>query len=138
MRTLIAMSMLAFAAPALAQTAAPLTPAQAIAAATAAPSGKVEATVEFVAASTGASGFNVFLNSSANYRDADNLSAELHAGATNALKQKLGGYPEELLKGKRVRIKGVVRRVAIPKREGGSYFQTRIDVDTPDQIEILG
>ena len=74
----------------------------------------------------------------ADYRDPANLSAQLLPGATNALRQKLGGHPEDLLKGKRVRIKGTASRVPIPRRDGTTYHQTRIDVETADQVEILG
>lgn len=128
--TLVSALALALATPALAQTAAPLTPAQAVAAAKA---GEVAGSFEFTVASTGAVGFVVFLNSAANYRDEGNLTVVLEAPAINALRQKLGGYPEETMKGKRVRVKGTARRVPT-----GSHFQTRISVETADQIEILG
>jgi hypothetical protein len=130
--TVISAFALALAAPAFAQTA-PLNPTQAIEAVAASKTGEVEGVFEFVVASTGASGFNAYLNSAANYRDPGNLTVELHTTASNALKAKLGGYPEDLLKGKRIRVKGTARRVPI-----GSYFQTRIAVDSIDQIEILG
>ena len=124
--------------PAYAQSAPPLTPAQAVAAAMAAPTKQVEGVFEFVAVSTGAQGYNVYLNSAADYHDPGNLSAELRPAVVNALKQKLGGFPEDVLKGKRVRIKGVARRVAIQHRDGTVAYQTRIDVDTIDQIEVVG
>lgn len=88
---------------------------------------------EFVVASAGAGGFSVYLNSAANYRDPGNLTIELHSAAIAALKQKLGGYPEDVLTGKRVRVKGIARRVPV-----GSHFQTRIAVESVAQIEILG
>ena len=137
----IAMSTLALALGqpvALAQSATPLNPAQAIAAAAAASTGEVEGVFEFQIGSTGASGFNVYLNSAADYRDASNLSIELHPGALAGLRKTLGGEPEDLLKGKRVRVTGTARRVPIPKHHGGTYYQTRIDVDRDDQIKILG
>lgn len=124
--------------PAFAQDAAPMGPAQAIAAASAAGKSEVAGIFEMQIVSTGASGFNVYLNSDADYRNAANLSIELHAGAVNELRKQLGGRPEDLLKGKRVRVKGVARRVPIPRRAGGTYYQTRIDVDSATQIEILG
>lgn len=123
---------------ALAQTAAPLSPAQAIAAAAAASSGEVEGVFEFQVASTGASGFNVYLNSAADYRDAANLSVELHPGALAELRKALGGEPEDLLKGKQVRVQGTARCVPIPRRDGTTYYQTRIDVDLGTQIKIIG
>jgi 4-amino-4-deoxy-L-arabinose transferase-like glycosyltransferase len=137
-RTMAAILSLAFVPPALAQAAAPMTPAQAVAAATAAANGQVEGVFEFAVTSTGAVGFAVYLNSASDYRDPANLSVELHSAAITALKAKLGGFPEEVLKGKRIRVKGVARRVSIPRRDGTTYFQTRIDVDSVDQIEILG
>jgi hypothetical protein len=88
--------------------------------------------------STGASGFNVYLNSAQDYRDPANLSVELHPGALAGLRKTLGGEPEDLLKGKRVRVTGTARRVPIPRRDGTTYYQTRIDVDRDDQIRILG
>ncbi|THD35266.1 MAG: hypothetical protein E7773_12530 [Sphingomonas sp.] len=129
---------LSIAMPAFGQGTAPMTPDQAIAAASAANSHEVSGVFEFTVGSTGASGFNAYLNSAADYHDAANLSAELHADVVNKLHAKLGGFPQDLLKGKRVRIKGVARRVPITKRDGTQYFQTRIDVDTIDQIEVLG
>ncbi len=138
MRMFFAIAALMLAGPALAQTATPMTPAQAIAAATAASSGQVEGVFEFAVASTGASGFDAYLNSSEDYRDPANLSVELHTAAQNALLARLGARAEDVLKGKRIRVKGIARRVPIPRRGGGNYYQTRIDVDAADQIEILG
>ncbi|ATY34185.1 hypothetical protein [Sphingomonas psychrotolerans] len=126
------------AVPALAQTGRAMNPAQAIAATAAAGSGTVEGVFEMHVASVGESGFNVYLNSSADYRDAANLSVELHPGALAELKARLGGEARELLAGKHIRIKGVARRVPIPRRDGTSYHQTRIDVDLASQIEIVG
>ena len=133
MRTLISMLSLVLAAPAVAQTAAPMNPVQTIEAVAASKTGEVTGVFEFVIASGGASGFNAYLNSAANYRDPGNLTIELHSAAINALKAKLGGYPQDVLTGKRVRVKGIARRVPV-----GSHFQTRIAVDSIDQIEILG
>lgn len=136
-RIALSIAALALASPVLAQTVA-MSPDQAIAAAAASPKGEVQGKVEFTVASTGEGGFNVYLNSEADYRDPANFTAELHSEATNAMKAKFGGHPVDTMKGKRIRVTGVVRRVAIPKRDGGSYFQTRIEIDTPSQIEILG
>jgi hypothetical protein len=123
--------------PALAQTAA-MTPAQAIAAASSAPNGSVEGVFEFEIGSTGASGFKVFLNSDMDYRSPANLSIELHSEAINDVNKRIDGHAEDLLKGKRVRVKGIARRVPIPRRDGTTYYQTRIEVDLGSQIEILG
>jgi hypothetical protein len=129
-RTIAAILAMTAAPPAFAQAAAPMTPAQTVAAAQ---SGDVEGVFEFVVGSTGAGGFSAYLNSSADYRDPGNLAVVLDTNVRNALKNKLGGHAEDLLKGKRIRVKGVARRVPI-----GSHFQTRIAVETADQIEILG
>ncbi len=122
-------ALLSIGAPAYAQ--APLGPAETIAAV--AKSGEVTGVFAFVVASAGGSGFNVYLNSAADYKDPGNLTIELHSAAITALKDKLGGYPQDVLTGKRVRVKGVARRVPV-----GSHFQTRIVVESIDQIEILG
>lgn len=127
--TLLALA-LAFAPAAMAQNAAPMTPAQAIAAAQ---SGEVTGSFEFTVGSAAAVGFTTYLNSEPNYRDPGNLTIELHSAAINALKEKLGGFPEEVLKGKRVRVKGVARRVPV-----GNYFQTRIVVESADQLQLIG
>lgn len=138
MRMLVAVFALVFATPVLAQTVA-MTPAQAIAAVAASPKGEAEGVIEFVIASAGEGGFNVYLNSEADYRSPTNFTAELHPEATNAMIAKFGGHPVDTMKGKRIRVTGVVRRVAIPKRDGsGNNYQTRIEIDRPAQIEILG
>ena len=133
----VALAAMTMAAPAFAQSAA-MTPAQAIAAASAAANGAVEGVFEFQISSTGASGFDVYLNSDADYRSPANLTIELHAGAINEINKRIGGHAEDLLKGKRVRVKGTARRVPIPRRDGSNYYQTRINVDLGSQIEILG
>jgi len=130
--TLISALALAVAAPAFAQTA-PMNPTQAIEAVAASKTGEVEGTFEFVVASTGAGGFNAYLNSAVDYRDPGNLAVALDTKGRNAFKDKLGGHAEDVLKGKRIRVKGIARRVPI-----GSHFQIRIAVETADQIEILG
>ena len=134
-----ALCLAASAGPVLAQAkAAALAPAQAIAAAAAAPGGSVDAAIEMDVGSAGATGYTVFLNSAKNYRDPANLSVELHSGAKAALRTQLGGEPEDVLVGKHVRVTGTVRRVAVPRRDGTSYFQTRIDVDRIEQITVSG
>jgi hypothetical protein len=130
---LAALALLA-ASPAAAQSQPPLNPAQAIAAAA---SGDVEGVFEFQIGSVGESGFAVYLNSSVDYRDPANLTVELKPGAIAELQTRLGGEPRELLAGKRVRVTGVAKRVPIPKRDGTTYYQTRIDADRGNQIEIL-
>ncbi|MBX3566400.1 MAG: hypothetical protein KF730_17720 [Sphingomonas sp.] len=118
-------------APALAQTAV-MTPAQAVAAA--AGGADVAGVFEMHVASTGASGFVYYLNSATDYRDAGNLAIVIQPAARNAF-LKLGGEPDAVFKDKRIRVKGVARRVPVA---GGKHFQTRINVESGDQIEIIG
>ncbi|MDG2535821.1 hypothetical protein P6144_19320 [Sphingomonas sp. HITSZ_GF] len=132
-RTIAAILATVVASPALAQAQAAMGPAQTIEAVAASKTGEVEGVFEFVVASGGAGGFSAYLNSAADYRDPGNLTIELHSTARNALKDKLGGHAEDVLVGKRVRVKGIARRVPV-----GSHFQTRIAVDSIDQIQILG
>jgi hypothetical protein len=120
------------------QSAPAMNPAQAIAAAAAAGNGQVEGVFEMQVASTGAVGFNVYLNSQADFRDAANLSVELHPGALATLRKQLGGEPEDRMTGKRVRVKGIARRIAYTRPDGSPYYQTRIAVDLDSQIEIIG
>ncbi|MHA6719906.1 hypothetical protein ACX40Y_10715 [Sphingomonas sp. RS6] len=125
--TLFGAILLALGSPALAQTA--MGPAETIAAAK---SGDVQGVFEFVVGSAGASGFSVYLNSATDYKDPGNLTIELHPAVINALKARFGVYPQDNMTGKRVRAKGVARRVPV-----GDHFQTRIVADTEDQLEIL-
>jgi hypothetical protein len=123
---------LALAAPAAwAQATATMSPAQAVAAAAA--GGDVEGVFEMQVASTGAGGFVYYLNSAKDYRDAGNLAIVIQPAARNEFLAKLGGEPDAVFKDKRIRVKGVARRVPV-----GSHFQTRVTVDQAAQIEILG
>ncbi|RDE06996.1 hypothetical protein [Sphingomonas aracearum] len=121
----------------VAAQSATLTPAQAVAAAAAPGAGPVSGTFEFQVGSTGASGYDVYLNSDADYHAATNLTVVLHAEAVNALTKQLGGHPADMLTGKRIRVTGAAQRVAFPRRDGTQTFQTRIEVATADQIRIL-
>lgn len=126
---IVGAALLLGASPAFAQSA--MGPAETIAAV--AKSGDTTGVFAFTVGSAAGSGFNVYLNSAADYKDPGNLTIELHSAAINALKAKLGAYPQDVLTGKRVRVKGTARRVPV-----GSHFQTRIVVDSIEQIEILG
>jgi hypothetical protein len=101
----------------------------------AAASGDVVGVFEMQVASTGASGFVYYLNSTADYREAGNLAIVIEPAARNAFLAKLGGEPDAVFKNKRIRVKGTARRVPVA---GGKYFQTRISVESGDQIEIIG
>jgi hypothetical protein len=132
MRTVLLVGALILAAaPPLAAQTATMSPAQAVAAA--ADGGDVEGVFELHVASTGAGGFVYYLNSAADYRDAGNLAIVIQPSARNEFLAKLGGEPDAIFKGKRIRVTGVARRVPV-----GSHFQTRVTVDRAAQIEILG
>ena len=123
---------LALAQPAAwAQTAGTMSPAQVVAAAAA--GGDVEGVFEMQVASTGAGGFVYYLNSNKDYRDAGNLAIVIEPSARNEFLAKLGGEPDAVFKDKRIRVKGIARRVPV-----GSHFQTRVTVSQAAQIEIVG
>ena len=132
-RVVIAFALsLAVTAPAFAQTT-PMDPARALATVAASKTGEAEGVFEFVVGSTGASGYSAYLNSASDYHDSANLTVELLPYAINALKAKLGAFPQDVLAGKRVRVKGVAKRVQL--RSG---VQTRIEVNDIKQIDVLG
>ena len=122
---------LAVMAPAFAQTT-PIDPARALAAVAASKTGEAEGVFEFVVGSTGALGYSAYLNSAADYHDPANLTVELLPYAINALKAKLGAFPQDVLTGKRIRVKGVAKRAQL--RSG---VQTRIEVNDIEQIDVL-
>ena len=124
---------LAFAQPVMAQTAPAMDAAKAVAAALAANGGDVAGIFEMQVASTGAGGFNFYLNSATDYRDAGNLAILIEPAGRNAIKAKYGVEPDVAFANKRIRVKGIARRVPV-----GSHFQTRVTVDSGDQIEIIG
>ncbi|WP_448661662.1 hypothetical protein ACG3SL_13430 [Sphingomonas sp. CJ20] len=123
---------------AYAQAGSAMTPAQAIAAAATAGEAGVTGVFEFQVGSAAGAGFNTYLNSEPDYRSPANLSIQLKPAAINGLKTRLGGFPEDVLKGKRVRAKGVARRVEITGRDGTKHYQTRIEIEDASQLEVLG
>jgi hypothetical protein len=87
-------------------------------------------------------GPRLFLNSQADYRDQRNLSIAIQHGALGALRQKLGGDPQSMLKDKDIRVTGVARRTRIDFTENGKptgkyYYQTHVAVTDPSQIAII-
>lgn len=127
--TLLAVSPAAAQAP-----SAAMGPAQAIAAAAQAPAGEVAGTFEMVVGSAGGSGYQVFLNSAKDYHDPANLTIELDPGPRATLNQRLGGDAQDLMPGKRIRVTGVAKRVAVSHGSGPTVYQTRVRVERNEQI----
>jgi len=119
-----------------------MTASQAVmAAADAAPNG-VTGTFAMMVRRAEMVGPRLFLNSQADYRDLRNLSIAIQPGALAGLKQKLGGDPVSILKGKDIRVTGVARRTRIDftddgKPTGKYYYQTHVAVTDPAQIAII-
>lgn len=110
-------------------------------AADAAPSG-VTGTFALIVRRAEMVGPRLFLNSQADYRDQRNLSIAIQPGALAGLKQKLGGDPISILKGKDIRVTGVARRTRIDFTEDGKptgkyYYQTHVAVTDPAQIAVI-
>jgi hypothetical protein len=126
--------LLLFAAAAPVQAQAPMTPAQVLAAVSAAPAGEVSGTFEMTVGSTGASGYQVYLNSAKDYHDPANVTIELDAGPRNKLNKLLGGEAEDLMTGKRIRVTGVAKKIAV---KSGAY-QVRIRVERDEQVGPVG
>lgn len=124
---------------------AALSPAQAIEAAAARPDDGAEGVFEFAVRSVGggrSARSSVFLNSAADYHEADNLSVMIRPAAAREIEQALGGPLAERLDGKRISVRGVARRVQVDvygenrRKTGESYFQTRIEVTRADQVVV--
>jgi len=119
-----------------------MTASQAVmAAADAAPNG-VTGTFALIVRRVEMVGPRLFLNSQADYRDQRNLSIAIQPGALGALRQKLGGDPQSVLKGKDIRVTGVARRTRIDFTEDGKptgkyYYQTHVAVTDQAQIAII-
>ena len=114
-----------------------MSPAQAVAAAAAAPAGEVAGVFDVVVGSTGAAGFQVYLNSAKDYHDPANLTIELDPGPRAKLKDQIGGEPDTMMVGKHIRITGVAKRIAIPHRDGTTAYQTRVRVEKTDQLTLI-
>lgn len=118
-----------------------MTPEQAITAAAANPERGVEGTFEFVVQSVGetkaAQGTIIYLNSEADYRSPDNISAMIMPLTARSMSQALGGPVREAVVGKRVAVAGTAKQTRIDVLDdnrrpiGQYYFQTRISVKGP-------
>jgi hypothetical protein len=119
-----------------------MTASQAVmAAADAAPNG-VSGTFALIVRRADMVGPRLFLNSQGDYRDQRNLSIAIQPGALAGLRQKLGGDPQAILKGKDIRVTGVARRTRIDFTEDGKptgkyYYQTHVAVTDPAQVAII-
>jgi hypothetical protein len=88
-------------------------------------------------------GPRLFLNSEQDYRDQRNLSIAVQPYALPGLRARLGKDLQAALVGKDVRVRGIARRIRIGIFENGKptklyYYQTHVDVDSPDQISVVG
>ncbi|RYE00687.1 MAG: hypothetical protein EOP61_13310 [Sphingomonadales bacterium] len=133
MRALFLIAAFALAQPVYAQTAPAMDPAKAVAAALAANGGDVQGVFEMTVASSAGSGFNYYLNSEKDYRSDANLAIVIVPAVRNEIVAQHKAEPDAVFQGKRIRVKGVVRRVPV-----GSHFQTRITPEHASQIEIIG
>jgi len=85
----------------------------------------------------------LYLNSESDYRDQRCLTVAIPEEIAAKLAAKLGGDPAVILKGRVIRVKGEARRVTIrlfehdgtPMKE--YYFQTHVQIEDIDQIEVL-
>lgn len=133
MRGLFLIAALGLAQPAFGQAAPAMDPAKAVAVALAANGEEVQGVFEMTVASSAGSGFNYYLNSEKDYRSDANLAIVIVPEVRNEIVAKSKAEPNAVFQGKRIRVTGVVRRVAV-----GSHFQTRITPQHASQIEIIG
>jgi hypothetical protein len=132
----------------VAKAAAPIGPAQAIAAVAKAAREKdgdgLKGVFEFRVASVGAGsrGRGVFLNSEADYHDAKNLSVQLRPEAVKALEASLGAPLDKTMAGKRISVTGTARAKSFNvydadgSKTGKTWSQTRIIVAKADNLVV--
>lgn len=125
------------------QTSSAISPADAIAAAAAAPLGQGKrVTVAMLVQATGVSHGHVFLNSEPDYRGPGNLSINIDIAAAKQMARQYGSPPDQFFKGKRILVSGTARRVPIVylddygHRTGQYYFQTHVWVRLLSQIRL--
>jgi len=88
-------------------------------------------------------GPRLFLNSEADYRDQRNLSIAIQPYVLGALRARLGKDLRAALVGRDIRVRGIANRVRIGFFEDRKptqlyYYQTHVEVDSADQISIVG
>ena len=103
--------------------------------------GAVPAVVEFRVGAVGRRPDAVYINSERDYRDPRNLSVVLEPMAARQLERGYG--PAESWRGKRVTVRGDVRRVRILFAENGKatgfyYFQFHLSVTDPGRFRLDG
>lgn len=95
----------------------------------------------FIVKGVGRDGERIFLNSAADYRDPGTLTVVVTGPAARALTEQHGESPERRLIGKTIIADGVAMRVRINLLDDGSptgfYFQTRVGVTRPEQIQVV-
>ena len=118
-----------------------IVPWQAVISASEHPDG-VDGTFEMVVLSIDHQAGYFFLNSEGDHRSPRNLRIVLSEAVAAAFEQKIGVSSEDALLGRSVLVRGTALRTKITLIvEGaphGFYYQTRIMVAKPDQIEITG
>lgn len=92
---------------------------------------------------TGVVGGRVFLNSLEDYRDRASLNAFIPPWHREPIGARVGGAPEEVLLGYRVRVRGRVYQAQIDlldtlgRPNGEFYFQTHLHILGPEDLEIV-
>ncbi len=144
MRTLILIAGLIASAAQAADAPVAKGPAEAIALADASSSNGVTGRYAMTVAATGRNGHAVtFLNSSADYKAADNLSFSLSPAVGVALRKRFGMAPEDYLKGRSVVVDGMVRRGTIVNTVNGrahdfNRFSHSVEIRRVAQIVSIG
>ena len=133
MRLAVLAALLLLAVPATAerQKLDTLTPAQAIAKATAASPKPVRALFQFKVQNAAKSRGGYYLDSEKDFRSAANLGVSIRASAMPGLTKKYGGDLKAAFMGKTVKVIGQVRRVAVGK---GNATATQVEVSHAGQI----
>ena len=110
-RPLVAASLCLTAASATAAEPAPspMSPAEAIAAVERSARG-AKGKFEMVVAATGKNSRATFLNSNPDYRSPGNVTFSLSPAVAAILTKRLGGAPEERLRGKRIVVSGIMEK----------------------------
>ena len=123
--------LLAVPAAAASQELPTLSPAQAIAKATAASPKPVRALFQFKVQNAAKSRGGYYLDSEKDYRSAANLGVSIRASAMPGLTKKYGSDLKAAFMGKTVKVIGQVRRAAVGK---GNATATQVEVTHAGQI----
>jgi len=101
----------------------------------------VEGSFIFPIQATGSHG-DVFLNSQLDYRDRRNLTVAINEETSKKLSEIYSSPPDIYFLNKTIKVTGAAHRAKIwfypnGKKSDEYYFQTRIYVTSPDQIEVI-